>query len=105
MSQAKTFVFGASKLTPNPTARHKITPDAEWTQHHTPNREYTDSTECTRSFGFYEDNDDDENLEENNNGTPMNDPALDARCPLAAGRCQTDQTPSQCGPRSCLFSS
>jgi len=78
MSQAETFVFGASKLTLNPTARPKITPNAKWTQHHTPNPEYTDSTECTRSFGFYEDNDDDENLEENDNGTPMNDPALDA---------------------------
>jgi hypothetical protein len=78
MSQVKTFVFGASKLTPNPTAGPKITPDAEWTQHHTPNPEYTDSTECSRSFGFYEDNDDDENLEENDNGILMNDPALDA---------------------------
>ncbi len=74
--QAKTFVFGASKLTPNPTDHRKITPDAEWTQHRNPNPEYLDSTAWTQSFGYYEDNDRD--LEETDNNTPINDPALDA---------------------------
>jgi hypothetical protein len=71
MAQATTFVFGASKLNLNPTDRRKITPDAEWTQHRTPNPEYSDSTARIRSFGF-----NDENNDNNGNGTPMNNPAI-----------------------------
>ncbi len=70
--KAKTFVFGASKLTPNPTDRRKITPDADRTQHRNTNPEYSDSTARTQSFGYYEDNTDD--LDEHDNGTPMKGP-------------------------------
>jgi hypothetical protein len=46
--KAKTFVFGASKLTPNPTDRRKITPDADWTQHRITNPEYGDLRKCRK---------------------------------------------------------